>query len=109
MGHWPCSVIRGHDHTLEYYQETLNDTQVNFVLNGATDLLRGKNNNHADKVPKEALKYYWSGSELNIHGALCLIKANIQEMVIEFIETNGNLLYKTKIPNRWLENFQKHQ
>lgn len=53
-----------------------------------------------NKVPENLLKFHWA-SDLNLNGAICVVRANIKELVIEYIETNGKKLHEFKVPNRW--------
>ena len=56
---------------------------------------------HLVKVPKGLMKFHWA-SNLNIHGVICVVRANIKEMVIEYIETSGKKLHEIKVQNKWL-------
>lgn len=97
------AYFSGHDHDLEHFSEDSEDnstTRVHYIVNGAADLMRNDQSNK-DAVPEGSLKYYWS-SNLNIHGGLCLIRANLKEMIIEFLETSDKLLHKIVILNKWL-------
>jgi len=85
---------------LEHLAEKSDDITVNYILNGATDICKN-NTDHKDKVPEGSLKFNWV-SEFNIHGAVCFVKASINQMTIEFIETSGKLLHTIIIPNRFL-------
>ena len=51
-------------------------------------------------VPIGVLKFEWN-SMWQIHGSLCIVKAGIKEMLIEFFKSDGDKLYEIRIPNRY--------
>lgn len=93
------AYFSGHDHDLQHFSENKNDVNVNYILNGAADLVKN-NRDHINSVPNGSLKFYWSNT-MNIHGALCLVRANSEAMIIEYIETSGKQLHKIIIPNQF--------
>ncbi|CAF4393916.1 unnamed protein product, partial [Rotaria sordida] len=60
------AYLCGHDHNLQHLADDLDGTHMNYFVVGAADIAEN-NNNHADDVPVDSLKYYWGG-EIRLGG-----------------------------------------
>jgi hypothetical protein len=83
--------------------EHLTESQIHYVISGASNVGK-KSNDHINNVPNDSLKFYWA-NDIQLNGALCLVKANKFNMTIEYIETiSEKKLYQINIANKYLQN-----
>ena len=94
--HQVNAYFSGHEHDMEYLQEQnmfFPNLTANYIISGAGGTPYFSNEN-IDKVPNDTLKFYWA-QDPQINGAYVYVNANEHNISIEYLESNGKLLYKT--------------
>ncbi|KAJ8345143.1 hypothetical protein SKAU_G00293360 [Synaphobranchus kaupii] len=93
--HKATAYLSGHDHNLQYLEES----GVGYVVSGAGNFLESSTR-HWKHVPSGALKFF-SGQPSTL-GGFAHVEVTQEQMVITFIQAGGTSLYCTTLPRREL-------
>lgn len=85
----------GHDHNLQYLQET--DSPIGYVLSGAGNFI-DESLKHEDAVPEGSLRFHFSDFESL--GGFVHVEVTKDAMTLTYIESLGKSLYRTTLPKR---------
>ncbi|CAF0804277.1 unnamed protein product [Brachionus calyciflorus] len=91
----------GHDHNLQYLEDTYMDHPVQYIVSGAANFV-DNSTKHIDDVPENSLKFHWAEGLGIVSGGFMITQANAQNMTFSFYESNGKALYQNIIYPRKL-------
>ncbi|CAF1145540.1 unnamed protein product [Brachionus calyciflorus] len=95
----------GHDHSLQHFRDNYLDHKVDYLISGATNFVMDRPLNK-DKVDPSITKFFSESKQnqtlncLECSGALVLAKADKNQMILKFIDTEENDLYILSINSR---------
>ncbi|KAI1884020.1 hypothetical protein AGOR_G00222080 [Albula goreensis] len=92
------AYICGHDHNLQYLEES----GVGYVVSGAGNFM-SDSTRHQKKVPPGSLKFF-RGHPLS-QGGFAHIEVTEEQMVVTFLQVQGTSLYRTTLPPREADGF----
>jgi tartrate-resistant acid phosphatase type 5 len=95
------AYFAGHDHNLQYIQETYLEQTVSYVVSGASSIIDGSTTN-SYKLPADSLKFDWHDSFRLVYGGIVLAQASEENLNLQFYKSNGVLLFETSILPRFV-------
>ncbi|XP_034766428.2 tartrate-resistant acid phosphatase type 5 [Acipenser ruthenus] len=93
LKHKVTAYLCGHDHNLQYIQES----GVGYVVSGAGNFLE-HSLKHKGDIPEDSLKFFYA--EHSSLGGFAHVEVTRQEMAVTFITAMGKSLYRTTLPRR---------
>ncbi|MBN3284609.1 PPA5 phosphatase, partial [Polyodon spathula] len=93
LKHKVTAYLCGHDHNLQYIQES----GVGYVVSGAGNFLE-HSLKHKGDVPEDSLRFFYA--EHSSLGGFAHVEVTRQEMAVTFITAMGKSLYRTTLPRR---------
>ncbi|XP_061080730.1 tartrate-resistant acid phosphatase type 5-like [Conger conger] len=96
--HRATAYLSGHDHNLQYLEES----GVGYVVSGAGNFVENSTR-HWAHVPRGALRFF-SGQSSPL-GGFAHVEVTQERMVITFIQARGSSLYRASLPPRGINLF----
>lgn len=91
------AYISGHDHSLQHFQYTLQNTTVEYFVTGAANFIEFLAI-HKSAVPPGSLRFYWA--DITSLGGFSSVKITSKQLMYSFYAANGKLLYQFPINPR---------
>lgn len=93
------AYLSGHDHNMQHISHNYLNTQVEYIVVGSgCSTEYSFKNSHS--IPQNSLRFKWPTKREILFGGFLLIEADPQRLIINFMKSNGDILYKKMIEPR---------